>query len=52
MKLCYLGLYVWECVMTFNFDWSVITGKRAFRWPMVVYWVSKYSVLGFVLGST
>ncbi|KAG8862238.1 hypothetical protein FRB96_001817 [Tulasnella sp. 330] len=44
-----LGFLVWETIITFWFDLEVITRKRAFKWPMVVYWIAKYSVL---LGTT
>ncbi|KAH9962859.1 hypothetical protein BC827DRAFT_177052 [Russula dissimulans] len=31
------GIYVWEYILTFGFEWSFITGKRRFPWSMWVY---------------
>ncbi|CCM02831.1 uncharacterized protein FIBRA_04943 [Fibroporia radiculosa] len=28
------GVYIWEIVVTFGFEWSLITGKRRFTWPL------------------
>ncbi|KDQ07163.1 hypothetical protein BOTBODRAFT_614745 [Botryobasidium botryosum FD-172 SS1] len=32
-----LGLYVWEVLGSLAFDWTIITRKRQFRWPMIFY---------------
>ena len=29
------GVYVWEMSMTADFEWSLMTGRRRFRWPLV-----------------
>lgn len=29
------GLYVWELSLTWDFEWSLINGRRKFRWPLV-----------------
>ncbi|KAF9008688.1 hypothetical protein BDQ17DRAFT_1236446 [Cyathus striatus] len=29
------GLYVWELFLTWDFEWSLIRGRRKFRWPLV-----------------
>lgn len=29
------GLYLWEIFQTSDFEWSIITGKRKFGWPLV-----------------
>jgi len=29
------GVYIWELFMTCNFEWSLMTGRRKFRWPLV-----------------
>ena len=29
------GVYAWELCMTFEFEWSLLTGRRKFRWPLV-----------------
>jgi hypothetical protein len=33
------GVYVWELFMTCDFEWSLITRRRRFRWPLV-RWLS------------
>ncbi|KAG8871161.1 hypothetical protein FRB97_008929, partial [Tulasnella sp. 331] len=43
--IAFLGLLSWEIVLTFWFDLEVITRRRAFKWPMIVYWTCKYSLL-------
>jgi len=37
LKLTYalFGVYVWELFMTCDFEWSLITRRRRFRWPLV-----------------
>lgn len=30
-----LGIYVWEILGTVDFEWSLITRKRKFTWPLV-----------------
>lgn len=42
MDFLLLGLYGWEVATSCWFEWEVITGKRPFRWPMIVYWIAKY----------
>jgi hypothetical protein len=36
LKLIYtlFGLYVWELFITCDFEWSLITRRREFRWPL------------------
>lgn len=29
------GVYLWELTIQMNFEWSLITGRRSFRWPLV-----------------
>jgi len=29
------GVYIWELAMTSDFEWSLIFGRRRFRWPLV-----------------
>lgn len=29
------GVYVWELFMTLDFEWSLVTRRRNFRWPLV-----------------
>ncbi|PPQ65340.1 hypothetical protein CVT26_000055 [Gymnopilus dilepis] len=47
---CLLGVYIWEFVVSFDFDWQYITGKRTFRWPMVFYFLNRYCLLFALMG--
>lgn len=29
------GVYLWELILHFDFEWSFITRRRSFRWPLV-----------------
>lgn len=31
-----IGAYLWEAFSSVGFEWSLITRKRAFKWPMLV----------------
>jgi len=44
MDLC-LGIYLWELIVTFEFDWSIITGRRKFIWTMALWFLCRYSLL-------
>jgi len=39
--LVLVGVVTWEVVVTFPFDWEVITGRRKWRWPMVLYFLCR-----------
>jgi len=45
-----LGMYTWECAVTFWYDAQIITGKRPFKWPMIIYWLTKYSMFWANIG--
>ncbi|XP_006459880.1 hypothetical protein AGABI2DRAFT_67334 [Agaricus bisporus var. bisporus H97] len=32
-----LGVYLWELTLHFDFEWSFIARRRAFRWPLVIF---------------
>uniref|UniRef100_A0A0W0F8J3 Integral membrane protein n=1 Tax=Moniliophthora roreri TaxID=221103 RepID=A0A0W0F8J3_MONRR len=32
---CVLGVVMWELFITCDFEWSIITRRRPFRWPLV-----------------
>ncbi|KLO16922.1 hypothetical protein SCHPADRAFT_994742 [Schizopora paradoxa] len=36
------GLFTWELTMTFDFDWSFISGRRKLKWPLVPYFDDLY----------
>ncbi|KAG8867572.1 hypothetical protein FRB97_003206 [Tulasnella sp. 331] len=49
IDLVMLGMYVWGCMSSAWFEIEVIRGKRSFKWPMLVYWWSKYFTFWFIL---
>ncbi|KIN93837.1 hypothetical protein M404DRAFT_170049 [Pisolithus tinctorius Marx 270] len=50
LQHCLLGLYAWEFVISLDFDWKVITGKHAFRWPLFFYFAGRYLMLAALIG--
>ncbi|KAH9951797.1 hypothetical protein B0H21DRAFT_775945 [Amylocystis lapponica] len=45
------GVYLWELFQTSNFEWSLITGKRKFVWPMVIFlFLCRYCLLSSLIG--
>ncbi|KAI0784015.1 hypothetical protein C8Q75DRAFT_406595 [Abortiporus biennis] len=46
-KMSYVicGVYFWEFVITLDFDWEYISGRRKFRWPMTFYFLNRYAAL-------
>jgi len=45
-----LGLYIWEWVVSLDFDLAFLIGKRKFRWPMIFYFIGRYSLLAALVG--
>ncbi|KAK7681333.1 hypothetical protein QCA50_015424 [Cerrena zonata] len=45
-----LGLYIWEFVMSLDFDWDFVTRKKRFRWPMIFYFANRYFLLFALIG--
>jgi len=39
------GLYIWEFVTTLDYEWSVIRGRRPYRWTIVIYSISRVACL-------
>ncbi|KAG5654460.1 hypothetical protein H0H81_001959 [Sphagnurus paluster] len=33
--LALFGVYIWELFTTCDFEWSLMSGRRRFRWPLV-----------------
>ncbi|KAK7692160.1 hypothetical protein QCA50_003779 [Cerrena zonata] len=44
------GLYVYEYMCTFWFDWYLVTRKIVFKWPYVPYLVGRYLILLVLCG--
>ncbi|KAF8191814.1 hypothetical protein BJ912DRAFT_849235 [Pholiota molesta] len=45
-----LGLYIWEWVVSLDFDWAYISRKKTFRWPMIFYFLNRYCLLFALVG--
>jgi len=39
------GLYFWEFVTTLDYEWSVIRGRRSYRWTIVIYSITRVATL-------
>lgn len=44
------GIMLWESIITFDYDLSVFRRKRPFRYPVLLYWTTKYTTLLFAIG--
>ncbi|KIJ56513.1 hypothetical protein M422DRAFT_773308 [Sphaerobolus stellatus SS14] len=44
------GVLTWELVISLPFDWSILSGKRNFRWPMTFYFACRYSMFFALIG--
>ncbi|KAF5371575.1 hypothetical protein D9758_003539 [Tetrapyrgos nigripes] len=44
------GLYIWEWFISLPFDWHYVSGKKTFRWPLIFYWLNRYSLLFALIG--
>jgi len=45
-----IGCYCLEWLLSLKFEWSVLTGQRAFRYPMLLYFYTKWAVLSAFIG--
>ncbi|KAK0544840.1 hypothetical protein OC846_004226 [Tilletia horrida] len=39
-----LGIVIWEYLTTAPWEWSVLTGRRPFRKPMIIFFLARYSM--------
>ncbi|KAI0288463.1 hypothetical protein B0F90DRAFT_1930106, partial [Multifurca ochricompacta] len=39
------GLFIWEFFTTLDYEWSVIVGRRPYRWTIWVYSLTRLSTL-------
>ncbi|KIJ70306.1 hypothetical protein HYDPIDRAFT_121965 [Hydnomerulius pinastri MD-312] len=45
------GLYIWEIIITFYFELSIIRGKRSAAWPLVLpFFLCRYGMLWAFIG--
>ena len=35
VNVSFFGLYLWELFQTCDFEWSLVTRRRKFQWPLV-----------------
>ncbi|KAH8099855.1 hypothetical protein BXZ70DRAFT_222711 [Cristinia sonorae] len=42
MQHALAGVYFWEFVISLDFEWSYITGKKKLNWPMIPYFGGRY----------
>jgi len=45
-----LGLYAYEFLLTLDFDWDFLSGKKRFRWPLIFYFANRYLLLAALIG--
>ncbi|EDR06510.1 uncharacterized protein LACBIDRAFT_299964 [Laccaria bicolor S238N-H82] len=45
-----LGVYAYEWVLSLNFDFGFLLGRRKFCWPMIFYFANRYLLLFALVG--
>ncbi|KAH9988682.1 hypothetical protein BJV77DRAFT_729311 [Russula vinacea] len=45
------GLFIWEFITTLDFEWSIIQGRRRYRWTIWVYSLSRVAALMAVIAT-
>ncbi|KAH8978712.1 hypothetical protein EDB92DRAFT_1908333 [Lactarius akahatsu] len=43
---CMVGVFLWDFFTTLDFEWDYITGRRKFRWTLLLYSFSRLGALG------
>ncbi|KAH9983584.1 hypothetical protein BJV77DRAFT_286076 [Russula vinacea] len=43
------GLFLWEFVTTLDFEWSIIQGRRRYRWTIWIYSLSRVAALASLI---
>lgn len=49
LDLVLLGIMLWECVVTLPFDVSVLAMRKPWKWPVAIYWLTKWGSLAFII---
>ncbi|KAH9988679.1 hypothetical protein BJV77DRAFT_729215 [Russula vinacea] len=44
-------LFIWEILTTLNYEWSIIQGRRRYRWTIWVYSLSRVAALMAVIAT-
>ncbi|KAH8099902.1 hypothetical protein BXZ70DRAFT_225682 [Cristinia sonorae] len=50
MQHCLAGIFFWEFVISLDFEWDFITGKKKLNWPMIPYFGGRYITLFTFIG--
>ncbi|KAI0298686.1 hypothetical protein B0F90DRAFT_1668974 [Multifurca ochricompacta] len=45
------GLFIWEFLITLDFEWEVYTGRRPWRWSFIVYIAARLLALASIILS-
>jgi len=48
---CLNGIYMWDFLTTLWFEWEFLTGKRKFKWTLLLYSASRIGAVGAVISS-
>ncbi|KAI0270473.1 hypothetical protein BC834DRAFT_516165 [Gloeopeniophorella convolvens] len=43
------GFFIWEFIITLNYEWSIIRGRRPYRWTIWVYSLTRVATLMSVI---
>ncbi|TFK51894.1 hypothetical protein OE88DRAFT_1807802 [Heliocybe sulcata] len=41
----FMGIYIYDFLQTFWFEWKLVTRKLPFKWPYIPYFVGRYSLI-------
>ncbi|KAF9527459.1 hypothetical protein CPB83DRAFT_793263 [Crepidotus variabilis] len=44
-SLVLVGVVLWNIISTLWFDWQIVTGKRKWKWPMLIYFVARIAMI-------
>ncbi|KIM46553.1 hypothetical protein M413DRAFT_65449, partial [Hebeloma cylindrosporum] len=44
------AIYMYEWLISLDFEWDFISGKKRFRWPMIFYFLNRYCLLLALIG--
>ncbi|KAK7692884.1 hypothetical protein QCA50_004519 [Cerrena zonata] len=47
----FAGIYFWEVLISLDFEWSYISGRRKFRYPIIIYFLARYLALAAMIGA-
>ncbi|KAJ3572301.1 hypothetical protein NP233_g3183 [Leucocoprinus birnbaumii] len=45
-----LGLYAYEWLLSLDFEFDLLRGKKKFRWPLIFYFANRYLLLFALIG--